>query len=127
MTVHFSLKYNTVWGEQLIVRIGKRSFGMRYTGDGMWEAELSGYEIRKGQKYTYEVVRDAASVRKEWREHTFLPPEGVVRDLFIRDRWFARPANSALSKTVLSALGYRMPSWQNALADFVAAEFGSRS
>ena len=95
MTVHFSLKYNTVWGEQLIVRIGKRSFGMRYTGNGMWEAELSGYEIRKGQKYTYEVVRDAASVRKEWREHTFLPPEGAVRDLFIRDRWFARPANSA--------------------------------
>lgn len=38
-----------------------------------------------------------------------------------------RPANSALSKTVLDALGYRMPSWQTALADFVAAEFNLRT
>ena len=36
MTIHFSLKYNTVWGEQLLLRVGKHSFGMRYTGDGMW-------------------------------------------------------------------------------------------
>ena len=34
-----------------------------------------------------------------------------------------RPANSALSKTVFDALGYRMPSWQTALSDFVASEF----
>ena len=37
-----------------------------------------------------------------------------------------RPVNSALSKTVLEALGYRMPSWQTALADFVASEFNEK-
>ncbi len=34
-----------------------------------------------------------------------------------------RPANSALAKTVLNALGYHTPAWQKALADFVSAEF----
>ncbi len=36
-----------------------------------------------------------------------------------------RPANSALEKTVLSKHGYAMPRWQDALADFAAAEFSS--
>ena len=93
MTIQFSLKYRTVWGEQIILRIGKRSFGMRYTGDGMWETSLSGYEIRKGQKYTYEVNRDGKTVRTEWRTHSLRLPEGV-RDAVIRDRWIDRPANS---------------------------------
>ena len=34
-----------------------------------------------------------------------------------------RPANSALAKTVLTAHGYAMPRWQDALAAFVSAEF----
>ena len=35
-----------------------------------------------------------------------------------------RPANSALEKTVLHALGYRPARWQDALAAFAAREFG---
>ena len=31
-----------------------------------------------------------------------------------------RPRNSALKKSVLNVLGYRTPSWRDALADFVA-------
>ena len=34
-----------------------------------------------------------------------------------------RPHNSALKKSVLNLLGYRTPKWQDALADFVKAEF----
>lgn len=34
-----------------------------------------------------------------------------------------RPANSALAKTVLSKLGFAMPRWQDALADFARREF----
>ena len=34
-----------------------------------------------------------------------------------------RPANSALKKSVLNVLGYRTPSWKDALAGFVAEEF----
>ncbi len=33
-----------------------------------------------------------------------------------------RPANSALKKSTLNLLGYRTPTWQKALADFVAQE-----
>ena len=35
-----------------------------------------------------------------------------------------RPRNSALRKGVLGLLGYAMPGWREALADFVAREFG---
>lgn len=35
-----------------------------------------------------------------------------------------RPCNSALKKSVLNLLGYRTPTWQAALADFVREEFG---
>ncbi len=38
-----------------------------------------------------------------------------------------RPAFSALAKGVLGKLGYTMPAWQAALADFVAKEFPSAS
>ena len=34
-----------------------------------------------------------------------------------------RPANSALAKTVLAKLGFAMPRWQDALADFARHEF----
>ena len=34
-----------------------------------------------------------------------------------------RPRNSALKKSVLNILGYRTPTWQKALADFVREEF----
>ena len=36
-----------------------------------------------------------------------------------------RPANSALAKTVLTAAGFSMPRWQDALAAFVKREFGA--
>lgn len=34
-----------------------------------------------------------------------------------------RPRNSSLKKSVLNVLGYRTPTWQKALAEFVAEEF----
>ena len=37
-----------------------------------------------------------------------------------------RPANSALAKNVLRALGFAMPDWHAALAAFVAEEFATR-
>jgi len=36
-----------------------------------------------------------------------------------------RPRNSALEKGVLGALGWRMPDWRDALAEFVAQEFSA--
>ena len=94
MMIHFSLKYNTVWGEQVLLCVGKHSFGMRYTGDGMWETTLSGYEIHKDQPYSYEINRDGKTVRKEWRTHRLMLPGGIS-EAVIRDRWIDRPDHSA--------------------------------
>ena len=38
-----------------------------------------------------------------------------------------RPANSALAKNVLHALGFAMPDWHDALAAFVAEEFAAQA
>ena len=37
-----------------------------------------------------------------------------------------RPRNSALKKSVLNVLGYRTPTWQKALRDFVEEEFNAK-
>lgn len=58
MTIHFSIEYRTVWGEALVLKVGKHRFDMQYAGDGMWETTLSGRAIRSGQRYAYEVIRD---------------------------------------------------------------------
>ena len=94
MTIHFSLQYRTVWGEQLVLRVGKHKFEMHYCGDGMWETTLSGREIRSGQCYTYELLRGGVTVRTEWRSHSLRLPEGV-REAMVRDRWMDRPSDSA--------------------------------
>ena len=94
MTVHFYLRYNTVWGDQVFLRVGKHSFGMRYTGYGMWETTLSGHEIHKDHPYSYEINREGKTVRKEWRAHTLRLP-GRISEAIIRDRWIERPAESA--------------------------------
>ena len=94
MTIHFSVQYRTVWGEELVLRVGKRSFGMQYGGGGVWKITLSGREIRSGQCYTYELVRGGVTVRTEWRSHVLRLPEGI-REAQLHDRWTPRPANSA--------------------------------
>ena len=94
MTIHFSVQYRTVWGEELVLRVGKRSFGMQYGGGGVWKITLSGREIRSGQCYTYELVRGGVTVRTEWRSHVLRLPEGI-REAQLHDRWIPRPANLA--------------------------------
>ena len=94
MTIHFSLNYNTVWGEQVVLRRGRKFFGMDYAGDGVWETTLTGREIHAGQEYTYEIHRDGVPVRKEWRGRRLLLPK-VAKEVFVRDRWTDRPADSA--------------------------------
>ena len=94
MTIHFSLQYRTVWGEQLVLRVGKHRFEMHYCGDGSWETSLSGREIRDGRQYGYELVREGKTIRTEWRSHSLRLPLGA-REAIVRDRWMDRPSDSA--------------------------------
>ena len=94
MNIHFSLKYDTVWGESLVLRAGRRSFPMRWCGGGMWETTLTGRDLHIGEKYSYALVRDGEILRTEWRGHTLVLPEGT-KEATVRDRWMERPADSA--------------------------------
>ena len=92
--IHLAIEFNTVWGERLAVRAGSRLHEMRYTHNGCWEADLKNTDIRNGQEYSYELLCDGKTVRREWRRHKLRYPRGT-RTISVRDRWIDRPANSA--------------------------------
>ena len=108
MKIIFQIQYNTAWGESLSVRVGRKSYPMDYSFGGVWQKELGGRELHDGDKYGYELVRDGAVVRKEWREHVFeAPAEGT--SIVVRDRWQDRPANSAFYSSAFSDVIFRRP------------------
>ena len=92
--IHFSIEFNTVWGEMLAIRTGSGLHEMRYTPNGRWEADLKNTDIRNGQEYSYELLCDGRTVRREWRRHKLRYPRGT-KMVTVRDRWIDRPANSA--------------------------------
>ena len=94
MTVKISLRYNTLWGESLVLRIGGKCWPMEYCPGGVWATIFPKNSCEEGTEYSFEVQRDGATVRKEWSGHVLrLPakPEGTVR---VFDRWNDRPADS---------------------------------
>ena len=94
MKVHFSIQYNTAWGESLAMKTAGKLRTMEYAGGGRWEVSLGSRDIRPGDEYTYIVVRGGKTLRSEWRTHTLCLPDGAV-DTDVRDRWIDRPADSA--------------------------------
>ena len=92
--IHFSLNFNTVWGESLVLRVGKKVHAMHYAGNGRWEASLNETDIRNRQEYVYALQRDGKTIRYEWRVHTFRAPQGA-KEIVVLDRWINRPHNSA--------------------------------
>ena len=108
MKIDLSIQYNTAWGEQLAVRVGKRRFPMEYAFGGVWRKELSGRELHGGDMYTYEVVRDGRVLRREWRGHRYhAPAEG--KQVLVRDAWFDRPADSTFYASAFSDVIFRRP------------------
>lgn len=82
--MRFTIEYYTVWGENLVLRSGKKAWPMSYCPEGKWTVEIPQEEFFAGEKpveYFYEVVRDSLSVRHEWRIHSLsLPVEDEIRD-----------------------------------------------
>ncbi|MBR6055080.1 MAG: 4-alpha-glucanotransferase [Bacteroidales bacterium] len=94
MTVKISLRYDTFWGENLVLRIGGKCWPMKYCADGRWCIDFPKSHCEEGTEYSFELQRDGATVREEWQGHVLrLPgkPEGVVR---VFERWNDRPADS---------------------------------
>ena len=95
MTLHISIEYKTNWGEELVLCLGGKRYPLAYIADGLWQGEVTRFNPEKASEYGYEVVRDGATVRKEWKKHILTLPEGVSpKDLTVIDRWNDRPYDS---------------------------------
>ncbi len=94
MTLLISIEYRTRWGEQLVLRIGKRRIALQYADGDVWTGAIERYAPREAE-YRYEIERDGACIRSEWRPHTLrLPAREGVRTLRIRDRWQEMPSDT---------------------------------
>ena len=95
MTLLISIEYRTRWGEQLVMRIGKRRIALQYADGGVWTGAIERYTQSEDTEYRYEIERDGACIRSEWRPHTLrLPAREGVRTLRIRDRWQEMPSDT---------------------------------
>ena len=95
MTLHISIEYRTDWGEELVLCLGGKRYPLAYVADGLWQGEIARFNPEKAAEYGYEVVRDGYTVRKEWKKHVLVLPEGVEpKELTVVDRWNDRPCDS---------------------------------
>ena len=97
MTLNLNIEYRTTWGEELVLCVGSKRYALTYEGDGLWSVELPKFTFRKGMEYTYEVVCNGVTVRKEWKKHTLsLAGCASPKVLTINDRWNDRPSDAPL-------------------------------
>ena len=97
MKLNISIEYRTNWGEEIVLCLGGKRYPLSYTAEGIWEGEISRVNLSKTAEYSYEVVRDGQTVRKEWKNHVFPFSllEGMEpKELTVYDRWIDRPADS---------------------------------
>ena len=103
MKLNINVEYRTVWGENLVLCIAGKRFPLSYVGDGQWYGEIDRVSARKPLEYSYELERDSQVVRKEWKGHTIVFPEGVrAKVVTIHDRWNDRPADAPLYSTAFT-------------------------
>jgi 4-alpha-glucanotransferase len=97
MKLNISIEYRTNWGEEIVLCLGGKRYPLTYSAEGLWEGEITRVNLSKTAEYSYEVIRDGQTVRKEWKKHVFpFPfPEGIEpKELTVYDRWIDRPADS---------------------------------
>ena len=95
MKLNISIEYRTSWGEEIVLCLGGKRYPLAYTAEGLWEGEIARVNLSKSAEYSYEVVRDGQTVRKEWKNHVIALPDGMEpKELTVYDRWIDRPADS---------------------------------
>ena len=109
MTYLFEIRYETHWGEELKMKVGKKLLDMEYVGEGLWKKTLKASEIKS--PYSYVLCAGDGIIRTEWRSHVLPPVSG--RTVQIRDRWQERPVNS--------------PFWSSAFTDVIFRREGGKS
>ena len=99
MKITFRIEYRTVWGEELILRAGGRSYPMSYSDGGMWSVavDASGFP----EEYHYELTRGGFTVRSEWGNHT-LRRTGMPDGETVEDSWIDVPQNPYSGSAIFS-------------------------
>ncbi|MGN1210287.1 MAG: 4-alpha-glucanotransferase [Candidatus Cryptobacteroides sp.] len=98
MKITFQINYRTVWGEQVVLRIGTKKKAMKHTGNGIWEVSANA-DVAPAE-YSYEVVRDGKTVRTEWESHTL--PEGLEGSVAVYDCWHDIPQDAPLHSSAFT-------------------------
>ena len=106
MTINIQIQYHTQWGESLQICIGKRRIPMEYSFGGLWQLVLSGRDLKDGETFRFEVVRDGQPVKVEWAPHRFMAPKGH-KNIVIRTAWQGRPGNSPFYSSAFSDVIFR--------------------
>lgn len=95
MKLNVSIEYKTNWGEELVLCLGGKRWPLSYVSDGLWQGEVARVNPAKVTEYGYEVVCGGETVRKEWKNHLLILPEGVEpKVLNVADRWIDRPEDA---------------------------------
>ena len=92
--IKISLKYDTAWGENLVLSSEGRRMPMKYRAGGVWDVVFEADEAVRTLAYSFLVERDGEVIRKEWRSHSVKLAAGYS-DVEIHDRWIDRPHGSA--------------------------------
>ena len=112
MTLNISIEYRTAWGEELVLCLGGKRYPLAYVAEGIWKGEIARITLKNGAEYSYELVRDSQTVRKEWKGHVLTLPEGPApKTVTINDRWNDRPADApfystAFTKAIFGRVGH---------------------
>ena len=95
MKLLVSIEYWTNWGEEIVLCLGDKRYPLTYVADGLWEGEVSRFNLANAEEYSYEVVCEGRTVRSEWKKHSLVLPEGVEpKVITLHDKWNDRPEDA---------------------------------
>ena len=95
MILKTRVEYNTSWGESLVLCAGKKRYPMDYVCDGVWAVEIDRFDSSRMKEYSYEVIHNGKTVRREWKKHELnIPSYADAQTIEVIDRWHDRPQDA---------------------------------
>ena len=108
MKIRFTVEYHTRWGENLLLHYGQgKKTAMRYSGNGLWEAEKDDATPHDFTEYHYEVEENGVFKRREWMSHSIGAIANADSDhspeyIEINDSWQMMPRCAGTAIPVFS-------------------------
>lgn len=91
MRYSFSVKYDTLWGEELFIVVNNSKFPMLYTPGAIWKVclELDEDKLPIPVEYHYELWNGDRRLRREWKNHR-------LTSYYSADFWIDAPQSASL-------------------------------